>query len=304
MARKEEELFAPERTVRQSKEQKCGAFHGGAQEAERVRSINSARASSSSSSPVECLYEPTAAANEDAGTPWSFCSFFSFSLGCVLWPEPCGTYEPEHWQSAGINREAENTMSFSGHSPQRVRSPWQNLRGIRGVEEGQCSMERDNAYRGQLYAANACVAVTLRQKGERKMENGPCDGERWQRTRTSYAARKRRTYKGDDLAPVLSWLKRILTGHWDTGFIAGHSELVCFVKKAGRLWGWFAYQRGAYFHCSQIVVVNRDEISCAFMGILIEEYIYYNHFYSSMISWLNHRVVIFKWLSTHFELRR
>lgn len=33
-------------------------------------------------------------------------------------------------------------------------------------------MERDNAYCGQLYAANACVAVTLRRKGGRKMENG------------------------------------------------------------------------------------------------------------------------------------
>lgn len=48
-------------------------------------SINSARASSSSSSPVERLYEPTAAANEDAAL---ILFISSHTQGCVLWPEP------------------------------------------------------------------------------------------------------------------------------------------------------------------------------------------------------------------------
>ena len=75
-----------------------------------ARSINSARASSSSSSPVECLYEPTAAANEDAAArcrPFSLLfpffhspSFFHVRRGVSSDPKPVVPYEPERWQSA------------------------------------------------------------------------------------------------------------------------------------------------------------------------------------------------------------
>ena len=85
-----------------------------------ARSINSARASSSSSSPVECLYEPTAAANEDAAArcrPFSlalppffflapsfvfffFFFFFHVRRGVSSDPKPVVPYEPGRWQSA------------------------------------------------------------------------------------------------------------------------------------------------------------------------------------------------------------